>query len=176
MSALASATRTAFGEVALTFPYAGGEDLREALKTEIPSYYRRWDKDEKRWLILGAFGEQAISLLLEHYPSAEIPGDRVRPGRLVARTERPPEPALPLPPTLIEPRPADEQPELDHLVASVRCPRCHKRHDQPVRVMAESSLTVAKSERPPAEFIAICPSCNSLVAVAFYPAVASCPF
>jgi hypothetical protein len=174
MSALASATRTAFGEVALTVPYAGGEDLREALKTEIPSYYRRWDKDEKRWLILGAFGEQAISLLLEHYPGAEVPDDRPRRRPSTpARTERPPEPALPLPPILIEPRPADEQPELDHLVASVRCPRCHKRHDQPVRVMAESSLTVAKSERPPAEFIAICPSCNSLVAVAFYPTVAS---
>lgn len=170
-STRASAAMTVFGEVELRFPCAGSEDLRDALKSEIPARFRRWDGDEKRWLILGAYAPAAIDLLLEHFPNAETPADRVRPARLKARTARPPTP-LPLPAIGSPQDEAAPQPERDHLVASVRCPTCHQRYDQPVRVVAESSARATKRERATPELVSVCPHCHAIVIVAFYPRAA----
>jgi hypothetical protein len=171
MSALASTRETAFGEVELRFPFADSESLREALKSEIPGRYRRWDPDERVWRIMGAYRETAIALLLEHFPRAEVPDDALRrvpssPARTV------PPPLAPLPPIPFPASPeTDDQPA--RLVACVRCPRCHERYDQPVRVSAVSSQTIAKQERPPAEFVSVCPTCNTLAIVSFCPAPAA---
>jgi hypothetical protein len=170
MPAIASATLTAFGEVELRIPYTA-EDLRETLKAEIPKRHRTWDPDAKIWRVTGAYREQAITLLLEYFPRAEVPGDQ--PRRVPAssaRTARP-APLPPLPPLTVE-LDADDQPEPGPLVASIRCPRCGKRHEQPVRVVTESDRTVAKQERPPAEFVATCPACSCVVIVSFWPAAA----
>jgi hypothetical protein len=168
MTATARARETAFGgEVELRFPYR--EALVDDLKREIPGRFRRWDADEKRWLILGAYAPAAVDLLLEYFPNAQVPGDQ--PRRLPstpARTAKPPTP-VPLPPIPfpVAPDPNDQPAPL---VASVRCPRCHTRYEQAIRVVAESSRTVAKQERPPAEFLTVCPRCNELVVVGFVPA------
>jgi hypothetical protein len=138
----ASARMTAFGEVELVFPYR--EALVDDLKQEIPARFRRWDPDDKVWRVMGAYAPAAIDLLLEHFPRAEVPGaapwrirERIRSSP--ARTE-PPSP-LPLPPIAVAPSPAPEEPERDRLVASVRCPKCHQRHDQPIRVVVQTSAT-----------------------------------
>ena len=169
MTALASAQKTAFGDYELTFPFC--QALVDDLKTEIPARYRKWDPDDRVWRILGAYAPAAIDLLLEYFPNAEIPGDHVRPGRLMARTERPAV-AVPLPSLGAAINTEPDRPELDHLTASVRCPKCRQRYDQPIRAIAEASLTVAKRETITPELISVCPSCNTLAVVAFFPAVA----
>jgi hypothetical protein len=169
----ASATMTAFGEVELTFPFS--EALREALKAEIPGRYRKWDPDDKVWRVMGAYAPAAIDLLLEHFPRAEVPGDQ--PRRIPSSPARKEKPAVPLPPlsSLDGARGMDDQPARDHLVASVRCPKCHAWHDQPIRVVAEASLTVAKREQSPPELVAVCPGCNVLMVVSFFPAPVEVP-
>src|SRR5215207_9911291 len=107
MSSAARARETAFGGgIELRIPFGGGEALREALKDAIPKRFREWDPDDKVWRVMGAWAPTAIDLLLEHFPNAETPGDRARPGRLVARTERLPTTRPPLPPLIVE-TPAD---------------------------------------------------------------------
>ena len=64
-----------------------------------------------------------------------------------------------------------DQLERDRLIVSVRCPKCQQRHDQPVRVVAEASLRVAKWEATPPELICVCPHCSTLAVVAVFPAV-----
>jgi hypothetical protein len=39
-----------------------------------------------------------------------------------------------------------------------------------VRVVAQASAAVAKQERPTVELIAICPACDTLTIVGFFPA------
>ena len=169
MSALASAQKTAFGDYELTFPFCRA--LVDDLKTEIPARYRTWDPDDRAWRILGAYAPAAIDVLLEYFPNAEVPSDHVRPARLVARSERPAGLVSLLPlDGAIGPEPP--RPELDHLVASVRCPTCHERHDQPIRVVVQTSATIAKHESITPELVSICPACNVLAVVAFFPAVA----
>jgi Zn ribbon nucleic-acid-binding protein len=164
---VASATTTAGGGVALQFPYR--EALVDELKEQIPPRFRRWDRDAKCWLVLGAYAPAAVHLLLEHFPRAAVPDDA--PRRLPsspARTEKP----FPVPPLVVEASTAPDDPARDRLVASVRCPTCHERHDQPVRVVAETSLTVATRETITPELVSVCPACNTLAVVAFHPAAA----
>jgi hypothetical protein len=168
----ATATMTAFGEVELTFPFDA--DLVDDLKSEIPARFRAWDKDEKVWRVIGAYAPTAIDLLLEYFPSAEVPDDRPRRmSSSLARTERlPVPPRSPLPPLIVETRSPDHQRPLDPLLAIIACPRCQARYTQPIRVVAASSMTVAKRETMAPELVAVCPNCTSLAVVAFYPAAA----
>ena len=92
-------------------------------------------------------------------------------ARLVARTERPLllEPSLP--PLVTETSAKNDQPTLNLLLTAViACPHCHMlRYMQPVRVVAETSMTVAKPETTAPELISICPRCSTLAVVAFFP-------
>ena len=165
-----STRETAFGgEIELWIPFAGGEELREALKDAIPKRFRTWDPDNKVWRVMGAYAPTAIDLLLEHFPAAEVPDDA--PRRLPstpARTEKPPAP-LPLPPLDVATS-ANDQTSLDPLLAIVPCPTCGHRHEQPLRVVAETSLTVTKRESITPELVAVCPGCHTLAVVSFFPA------
>jgi hypothetical protein len=166
---IASASRTAFGEIELRFPYRPA--LVDDLKSEIPRRFRRWDAEEKVWRVMGAYAPAAVNLLLLHFPRAEVPDDQ--PRRIVstpARTEAPP---APLPPLAVPAAPAPDDPDRDTLTISVRCPTCRRRHDQPVRVVAEASRTVARRGTIPPELVAVCPQCSTLAVVAFFPAVAA---
>jgi hypothetical protein len=166
----ASATMTTSGEIELAFPYS--PELVEALKQTIPFRNRKWDPAGKTWRVLGAYGPAAIDLLLAHFPTAEIPGDRIpRASASVAREDPTRVPLPPLPPLIAEVSTEVDQPELDHLVASVRCPRCHTRHEQPIRIVAETSRRVAKREKTPPEMVSVCPTCNTLAVVAFLPSI-----
>ena len=169
MSALASATRTAGGGVALQFPYR--EDLVDDLKEQIPARFRHYDRDAKCWLILGAYAPTAVALLLEHFPRADVPGDAPRRMTLrvpstPARTEPP---ATPGPALIVVPPPADDPPPL---IATIVCPRCQTRLAQPIRVRAQSAEVVAKREQPPAEFVLVCPGCQRVLVVGVAPALA----
>jgi hypothetical protein len=167
----ARATTTAGGGVALQFPYR--EALVDELKEQIPARFRAWDPADKTWRIMGSYAPVAVALLLTHFPRAEVPADQ--PRRIVstpARTETPLTIVPPLPPHVpVSTEPDD--PDRDTLTISVRCPKCHERHDQPVRVVAEASLTVAKRGTIPPELVAVCPQCSTLAVVAFFPAVAA---
>jgi hypothetical protein len=159
----ASARTTAGGGIALQFPYR--EALVDDLKQEIPPRFRHWDRDAKCWLILGAYAPAAVDLLLSHYPHAEIPPSYGRQSPAMVIEVAPPLPVL-------EPHPHD-QPPLDPLVAIISCPRCGERHERPVRVVAQAAETVAKNESITPELTAICPSCRSLIVLAFWPAAAA---
>ncbi len=164
----ARATPTPFGEIALHFPFSA--ELVDDLKAEIPSRYRRWDGDEKRWLILGAYAPAAIDLLLEHFPGAAVPDDAPRRvPSTPARTKKP----LPRPPAMLPaiPAAADLSPP-DPLTVTLACPRCHARLEQPVRITVQSGERVARTAAPPAEFVSVCPGCRSLLIVGVLPAVA----
>src|SRR4051794_13550648 len=65
------ATLTAFGEAILTFPYSA--QLVDALKSAVPFRFRTWDPPSKVWLIEPAYVDVAIEVLLDHYPTAEVP-------------------------------------------------------------------------------------------------------
>jgi hypothetical protein len=169
----ASATKTAFGEIELRFPF--NADLRDALKDQIPKRFLRWDPQNRVWRVMGAFGPTAINLLLAHYPRVAVPDDA--PRRLPsspARTTKP-EPALPRPPVpfpvVARAAGADQDP-LAPLLAVIPCPACHTRYEQPVRVVAETSRTIAQDETRAPELIAVCPHCTTLAVVSFWPAVA----
>jgi len=171
----ASATMTAFGEVEIRTPYSDRTMLLvDDLKQEIPARFRRWDAEDKVWRVLGAYAPTAIDLLLEHFPSAEVPDDQPRRRPIVvARTERPVDaPRPPLPPLIVETPAANDQTPLDPVLAIVPCPKCHQRYQQPIRVTAETSMTIAKRDRFTPEFVAVCPSCHTLAVVAFWPAAA----
>lgn len=166
----ARATLTAFGEVELTFPFS--EDLRDALKSEIPHRFRTWDNEDRVWRVMGAYRETAIALLLEYFPRAETPD--TQPRRIVstpARSERLPAKAsvVPLPPVAPLAIAGDDDPERDALAISVRCPRCGTRHDQPVCVVTQSAATVAMRETITPEFVSVCPDCSTLAVIAFVP-------
>jgi hypothetical protein len=172
MNLLASARKTAFGgEIELRFPFC--QDLVDGLK-DLPKRSRKWDNEDRVWRVQGVHAPAAIDLLLAYFPHAEVPDDRPRRRPSTpARTERPPEPALPLPPILIEPRPADEPPERNHLIATIRCPGCRLHFPQPVRVTAHTSAHVAKREAITPELVAVCPGCSCLAVVGFVPAPAA---
>jgi hypothetical protein len=70
----------------------------------------------------------------------------------------------------VPPPPATDLPPLDALIAIIPCPKCGERQAQHVKVVAETSLRVVKSERPVAEMVAVCPRCNTLAVVSFHPA------
>jgi hypothetical protein len=65
------ATRTAFGEAVLTWPYCPA--MLDDLKVAIPYRYRDWDPARKVWTIEPAYADRAIEMLLAHFPDAEIP-------------------------------------------------------------------------------------------------------
>jgi hypothetical protein len=194
MSASASARETAFtGELELRFPF--NEQLKEALKEAIPRRYLRWDPEEKVWRVTEPHQAAAIALLLEYFPSAQVPDTyarRVAPEVTPAADDGPPweeepwwdTPARPAPkpapkptpkgePVVVVPPPAPTSDDLAPLVAVVPCPKCGDQREQPVRVVAETSTTVARQERPPAEMLSVCERCRTLAVVAFFPAVAS---
>jgi hypothetical protein len=62
---------TAFGEVVLTFPYRAS--LVADLKDEVPYRYRAFDKTLKTWTVWGGYEDVAVSLLLAHFPDADVP-------------------------------------------------------------------------------------------------------
>ena len=163
--ARASATETAFGELELAFPFC--EALRGDLKTAIPARHRRWDPDDRVWRITGPSRETAVELLVAHFPGASIP-DAYRRVAAVAT-----EPPRPRPPRAVPPAPPDDGPAPVPILAVIACPTCRARHDQPVRAVAQTAAAVAKHERPPAEMVWVCPSCNALVVVGFAPALAA---
>lgn len=169
MTPLAAARETAFaGEVELRFPFC--RDLVDDLKTEIPARHRRWAAQEKLWYVTEPHITAAVDLLLDHFPAAMVPPAYARPVRIVAPR---PAPAVatdeqvealrpPLPPR------TDDSP----ILVSVTCPRCHTRHDQPIRVEAHSSAKAAEHAITP-ELVSVCPSCGALAVVAFLPALAA---
>jgi hypothetical protein len=162
----ASAARTPFGELSLTFPYAA--DLVDALKQEIPARFRRWEPDGKRWLVMGAYAAQALDLLLEHFPNAQVPDDQ--PRRITgtpARKARPPTPLTLLPAISTSSSDPDE-PDPDALIAAVRCPWCAERRELPVRPVVHTAEVVAKRELITPEMLSVCP-CGVTLIVAFYP-------
>ncbi len=72
------ATRTAFGEAVLTWPYCPA--MLDDLKATIPYRFRNWDPARKVWTIDPAYADLAIEILLHHFPTAEMPrrsGSRV---------------------------------------------------------------------------------------------------
>jgi hypothetical protein len=54
------------------------------------------------------------------------------------------------------------------LVASVRCPTCGARREQPIRIVAEASTAVAKREAITPDLVSICPACNTLSVVSLF--------
>jgi hypothetical protein len=167
----ASAKMTAVGELEIRTPYCDRTRLLVAdLKSTVPGRYRRWDATEKVWRVRGAYAATAIDLLVAYDPNAELPSDRV--AVVPERTDACRRPLPPLPVPEMAP-PADDQPERDYLVASVRCPKCGQRHDQPIRVIAQTSPRVAKRDTITPEVVSICPACNGLAVVAFVPAAAA---
>jgi hypothetical protein len=161
-----SAKETVFHEIELTFPYAA--DLIDNLKTEVPTRHRRYDADERVWRIIDPFKETAVALLLARFPDAQIPHSYARPARVTTKT-------LPVPSLPVAPRRVSDQPELDTLLARVSCPKCNACLEQPIRAHVETSARVAKSKRPPAELIAVCPNpkCRELLVLSFAPTVAT---
>ena len=119
---------------------------------------------------MGAFSDTALDLLTTHYPNAELPSDRVAIVRERKHARRLALPPVPVPE--IAPASADDQLERDYLTASIRCPKCGQRHDQPVRVVTQAAALVAMRETITPEFVSVCPSCATLAVVAFVPAVA----
>ena len=166
---LPSASRTPFGEIELSFPYA--PDLVDALKTEIPARFRRWDPDDKVWRILGAYEIDAIALLVAHFPRAEVPDDIARPGRLMARPQTPSAP-LPVPVVLPAPLATIAETPSEPLSVIFGCPTCSARLEQYVRVAVATGERIARTEAPPAEFVVVCSGCRGLLIVSFAPAVA----
>jgi hypothetical protein len=167
MKGRASARMTAFGELEIRAAYSDRTQLLvDDLKESIPARFRRWDPHEKVWRILGVYADTALDLLTAHYPHAALPGDRVT--VLQKRNAARQVPAPPLPVPEIAPIAGDDQPERDRLVASVRCPRCGERHDQPVRVVTPAAATVARRESITPELVHVCPNprCKTLSGVA----------
>jgi hypothetical protein len=168
MTTLGTASTTAFpGEIELRFPYAA--DLVDALKEAIPLRHRRWDPDEKRWLITDPHTQTAINLLVAHFPNAEIPAGYARSAavKVVSRTPRRKSIAL----LAHDPEHREFLPVLeraDQLMAFITCPRCHIPYQQPIRVTAESSARAAKREITP-EMISVCASCGNLLVLVFQP-------
>jgi hypothetical protein len=170
MSAAASVRETAFGgEIELRFPFC--QDLVDALKSAIPGRSRAWDKADRVWRVHGAHAATAIDLLLEHFPNAEVPGDRVRPGRLIAGTETPPA-SLPVPVVLPAPSAIVAETPPEFLTTILGCPTCSARLEQYVRVTVATGERIARTEAPPAEFAVVCSGCRGLLIVSFAPAVA----
>ena len=111
------------------------------------------------WRVRGPHKQAAVDLLLEHFPGATIPEAYKRVTPVVVTDapwwddptrEQPP----PLPPPALDDAladsmsaPAPDANELAPIVALIPCPECGHRHEQPVRVVAESSRVVAKRLR-----------------------------
>ena len=79
----ARAGYTAFGEILLTFPYC--PVFIEQLKASIPYRYRTYDPTTKAWTVLPEFGDLAIELLVEQFPTLRLHG-----GLEAAVANRPP--------------------------------------------------------------------------------------
>jgi hypothetical protein len=54
-----------------------------------------------------------------------------------------------------------------------RCPRCHARLEQPIRVVAQTGEGVARTETITPELAVVCSGCQALAIVAFYPTAAA---
>lgn len=74
---MSNATRTArcrlsaFGEVILTFPF--NRALVEDIKSGIPYRYRDFNATTKEWTVQPEYLDYAISLVLRHFPDADVP-------------------------------------------------------------------------------------------------------
>ena len=74
---MAHSTRTArcrlsaFGEAILSFPF--NRALVDDLKAGIPFRYREFNPTTKEWTVQPEYLDFAISLLLGHFPDADIP-------------------------------------------------------------------------------------------------------
>jgi hypothetical protein len=182
MSSLAAARETGFGEVELRFPFS--RDLVDDLKTEIPARHRRYDPAERLWYVTEPHLTAAVALLIAYYPGAQVPEVYRRPAPVVVTDapwwddparEQPPPPAIDAALAGLIPAPAPEADELAPIVILVPCPKCHAPYEQTIRVVAESSGTVAKRETMAPELVSICPhpQCRTLAVVSFYPALAA---
>lgn len=67
----ATAQRTPFDELKLTFPYHPG--LVDDLKDSIPYRCRSYTPSTKTWLVFGGYQDLAIDILLDYFPDAETP-------------------------------------------------------------------------------------------------------
>lgn len=165
---MASARATPFGDLELRFPFC--QDLVDDLKSEIPAPQRRWDREEGRWLVSERFTPEAVALLLSYFPRAEVPPEFAPARRVVTPPAPPPSADLDAALAKLIPPPAPDAGDLAPIIAVIPCPKCGQRREQPVRVVAESSVMVARSERPAAEMVSVCPSCKFLAVVSFHPA------
>ena len=68
---IASCRLSAFGEGVFTFPFHRA--LVDDLKAGIPYRYRTYDPTTKEWTVQPEYLDFAISLLLGHFPDADIP-------------------------------------------------------------------------------------------------------
>ena len=191
MSPLVSARETAFGEIALRSPYSQG--LVDDLKTEIPARHRRWDPDEKVWRVTEPHVTAAVDLLLTYHPGAPVPGvyaqrtavapvaDDCPPWEEAPwwdASSRPtptpaPKPAPKVVPIPARPTPPHALEDGAPTVARISCPTCTTRLEQPIRAHVETGARVARSERPPAELVTVCPTCRDLLVLSFAPGVAA---
>jgi hypothetical protein len=167
METIASARETPFGDVELRFPF--NRDLVEALKEEIPARHRRWDAEDKRWLVTDPYTQTAIDLLIARFPNAETPATYARPPSVTVVREKPRHRVIALPSPDVAPVASPPLEEgTDQLLATITCPKCHTPHTLPIAVSAVTSAKAAKQTITP-ELIAVCPSCSALAVVAFHP-------
>jgi hypothetical protein len=171
METIASARETPFGDVELRFPF--NRDLVEALKEEIPARHRRWDAEDKRWLVTDPHTQTAIDLLVARFPNAETPATYARPPSVTVVREKPRRRVITLPPPDVAPAASPPLEEgADQLLATIVCPKCHTPYQQPIRVSAVTSAKAAKQTITP-EVVAVCPNCHTLAVVAFHPLATS---
>lgn len=70
-------TRTAFDEIECALPFRAAPDVSRRLiaewKDQIPYKFRSFDPSTKVWRFWDKYESAAISLLLRHFPDAEVP-------------------------------------------------------------------------------------------------------
>jgi hypothetical protein len=76
---------SAFGEAVLTFPF--NRALVNDLKDGIPYRYREYNPTTKEWTVQPEYLDYAISLLLQHFPDADVPASARWQQRRAASTQ-----------------------------------------------------------------------------------------
>ena len=64
------------GDVLLESPYRDFEPVREEFKSAIPRHGRRWDGEQRRWVIGPLYADDLLDFLAQH--GARIQDDRQR--------------------------------------------------------------------------------------------------
>jgi hypothetical protein len=154
------------GEIELRFPYS--ERVIARLKQEIPPEHRRWDPGAKVWRVTEPYAKTAMDVLIARFPTAETPDSGTRRAVAVASENLSTGSDLPLPAQQL---PLRSEPCDLTLLATIPCPHCHARHEQPIRLIVETSAVAAKRALTP-ELVSVCPSCNTLAVVSVSPVAA----